>query len=335
MTQRTQVFKNILSGVMLLLTGIGTAAVLAIRIWLTPSVRDWETGLFSPNYLAIGVMLLCLAALLVMGRLCGPDRREIAGRPAMALGIVLLMAGATLAIYEAVNLWGALSDLFSAVDALAAIPGSVSLFSPILQVVQSLVGVASGGTLILLCMRLFSEGATRRGIAQWSALLPVVWMWLRLLTYEMSYASMIRLEDSFFGFVMLLLEMWFLFKLARYVAGVGRVSMGSLLGCSLSTALFALTAPAVRLCMYLLQDFSSYEASLATAEDFAIGCLAAAVALTLALSLDPVQESAPSEVDAEAAAEFASSEAYIVADLLTASSDEEGESDSDEDSSAE
>ncbi len=332
MTQKNNVLQNILTGVMLLLAGVGTVAVVAMRVWLTPAVRDWETGLFSSNYLVIGLMLLCLIALLVMGRLCGPDRREITGTPSAALGVTVLVTGLALAVCEGLNLLGALPTLLDTIR--TSMLGGAGLFSPILQVLQCVAGIAAGGTLILLSMRLFSEGATRRGIAQWSALLPVVWMWLRLINYEMSYASMVRLADSFFGFVMMLLEMWFLFKLARYVAGVGRVPMGSLLACSLSTALFALSAPVVRLCMYLLQDNAAYEASLATVVDFAIGVLAAGVALTLALSRDAVQESVPSSVDAEAAAEFASSEAYVVADLIDLSPDEEG-TDSSEETNAE
>lgn len=325
MTQTSQVLKNILTGVMLLVAGVGTLAVLALRIWWAPAVRDWETGLFSPNYLVIGVMLLCLVALVVMGRLCGPDRREITGRPSLALGIVLLVAGVILAAGEVLTL---LDSVPAVQDALARLSYTnakeAELFPTILKSLQGVAGLVGGGTLVLLGMRLFSEGGVRRGIAQWSALLPVLWTWLRLINYEMSYSSMVRLEDSFFGFVMLLMEMWFLFKLARYVAGVGRVSMGTLLACSSATALFALTAPVVRLCQYLLQDFASYEVSLATASDFAMGLLAAAVALTLALSTDPVQESAPSAVDAEAAVEFASSDAYLVADLVAVSPDEEG-----------
>ena len=93
MTQRNDVFKNIMTDVMLLLTGVGALAVIAMRVWLTPSVRDWETGVFSASYWVIGLMLACLVALLVMGRLCGTDRREITGRSSMALGVVLLLSG--------------------------------------------------------------------------------------------------------------------------------------------------------------------------------------------------------------------------------------------------
>lgn len=328
MTQTTAALRHLLSRVMLIVAGAVTAAVLVMRIWLMPSVRDWETGLFSPNYLVIALMLLCLVALVVMGRLCDPDRRDVTGRPAMALGVSLLVAGLVLAGYEAFELYKNVPVLWDALRLLSvAQPGSVSLFPSILQILQNLSGVTGGGALVLLSLRLFSEGSIRRGIAQWSALLPVVWMWLRLINYEMSYTSMVRMQDSFFGFVMLLLEMWFLFKLARYVAGVGQVSMGSLLACSLSTAVFALTAPVVRLSMQLMGDYAAYAASLSTVVDFALGGLAAVVAVALVLTPEPVQESAPSSVvDAEAAAEFASSDAYIVAELVTSSPDEEGES---------
>ena len=325
MTQRSDVFRNIMTGVMLLLTGLASLAVIAMRVWLTPAVRDWETGLFSTNYWVIGLMLVCLVALVVMGRLCGTNRREITGRCSVAMGVVLLLTGVTLAVSEVLSLLGAFPNLTNAISMLGFMPDGVSLFSPSLQVLQNVIGVASGCMLVLLSMRLFSEGATRRGIAQWSVLLPVVWMWLRLVNYEMSYASMVRIEDSFFGFVMMLLEMWFLFKLARYVAGVGNVSMGSLLACSLSTAMFALTAPVVRLCMYLLQDYAAYEASLATAVDFVVGVLATGVALALAFSHKEVQESSSKASDSTEV--LPASDAFIVADLIDVSPDEEGASD--------
>lgn len=324
MLQITAALKQLLSRVMLLAAGVVAAAVVAMRIWLMPSIRDWETGLFSPNYLVIILMLLCVVALVVVGRLCGPDRRDITGRPALSLGIALLVAGLVLVGYEVVQATNNIPALLGMMSLLSVVePGSVTLLPTILQVVQNAIGIAGGGALILLALRLFSEGNIRRGIAQWSALLPVVWMWVRLINYEMSYSSMVRLQDSFFGFVMLLMEMWFLFKLARYVSGVGQVSMGSLLACSLSTAVFALSAPIVRLSMWLMGDYAAYASSLSTVVDFAIGALVAVVAVALVLTPEPVQESKPSTVDAEAAAEFASSEAYIVADLVTSVSDDE------------
>lgn len=327
MKQRTEAFIDMISRLMLLITGVGTVVVLAMRIWLMPAVRDWETGLFSNNYWVIGIMLFCLVAVLVMGYLCGPDRRDIVGHPSLALGASLLVAGLALAIGELLNLLAVFPDLRDWISIMSAGGNPSATFgNPLFVALQGVIGIAGGGALIMLGLRLFSEGGVRRGIVQWSALLPVLWMWLRLINYEMSYSSMVRLEDSFFGFMMMLLEMWFLFRLARYVAGVGRVSMGSLLGCSLVTALFSLTAPVVRLCMYLLQDFASYEESLATVSDFAVGLLAATVAVALYLSDDSDQPSGPSEVDAAAAVEFASSEAYLVAELITSVPEEETES---------
>ncbi len=327
MKQRTEAFIDMISRLMLLIAGVGIVAVLAMRIWLMPAVRDWETGLFSNNYWVIGMMLFCLVALLVMGYLCGPNRRDITGRPSLLMGVALLVAGLALAVGELLNLMSVIPELRNWITMMKVGAAQADTFGSLpLQVLQGVVGIAGGGALIMLGMRLFSEGGVRRGIAQWSALLPVLWMWLRLINYEMSYSSMVRLEDSFFGFMMMLLEMWFLFRLARYVSGVGRVSMGSLLGCSLVTALFSLTAPVVRLCMYLLQDFASYEESLATVSDFAVGLLAAIVAIALYFSDEGVQSSGPSEVDAAAAEEFASSDAYLVAELITSVPEEENES---------
>ena len=109
---------------------------------------------------------------------------------------------------------------------------------------------------------------------------------------------------------MFILEMLFLFKLARYVTGVGKVQAGMLLFYSMGTALFALSAPIVRVCMYLLQDSEAYLASRqAGAADFAVGLLALMVGISLVHSAaHPVQVEEPEGAEASASSDEASAE---------------------------
>lgn len=250
-----------------------TAAVIAMRLWLLPAAADWQTGLFTSNYWVIGLMLAALIAFGVLSYLAGPVRREIVGTPAavtalasMLLGLVMMGSGGL----ELLRMYGVLEG------------GHISEVGPTLPTLEHAFCLLGGAAMIRLGLAMLSEGGTRRGIAQWSILAPVLWTWFRLIGYEMSYASMVRIEDNFFGFVMLVVEMLFLFRLARYASGIGRVSAGSLMFHAMATTLFAVSGPLVRLGMYLLQDHMAYDAyHLAGPLDIAVGIFALVVGVSL------------------------------------------------------
>lgn len=282
---------------------LATVATVLLRVWLTPAERDWDTGLFSANHLVIGVMLTALAVLFVLSCLVRRDRQEIAGRASMPTAVVLLGAGAVLVVTGVVGLIGLMQKG-------APSTAQASVLVKVLGLLETLFAVLGGVALVRMGLTLVSEGATRRGMAQWDALAPVLWMWFRLAAYEASYASTVRVSNSFFYFVMFILEMLFLFKLARYVTGVGKVRAGMLLFYSMGTALFALSAPVVRVCMYLLQDSEAYLASRqAGAADFAVGLLALTVGISLVHSAaHPVQVEEPEGAEASASSDEASAE---------------------------
>ncbi len=276
-------------GLLKAMTYIGggvTVAVILMRIWLVPTAADWQTGLFPPNYWVIGLMLAALIALGVMSRMAGSVRRELTGRGAVFTAIAALIMGLTMVITGGIDLLtydGVLGDGYALINAA----------SPILPLLEHLFCLLGGAAMIRFGFALLSEGATRRGIAQWSILAPVMWMWMRLINYEMSYASMIRIEDNFFGLVMFIVEMLFLFRFARYVSGIGGVSAASMLFHTMATAIFALSGPLVRVGMYLLQDSEAYAAyHLAGPIDVAVGVFAFVVGVAL-LSGAPALQSAP------------------------------------------
>lgn len=272
--------------VMMLLGVLSTVATVLLRVWLLPARRDIETGLYTSHYGVILLMLGTLAVLAVLAFLMRSDRHEIVGRPARTLAIITLLTGVVMGVYgilDGLTYFGIIGD------GTQQNVGLPMLFS-VLQILQALFGLLGGVALVRLGLTLAAEGGTRRGMAQWSMLAPVLWMWVRLASYEMSYASMVRLEDSFFGFVMFIFEMLFLFKLARYTAGIGRVSVGHLLFYSLAAALFSLSGPMTRVGMYLLGDSEAYAAyHLAGPVDFAIGVLALAVGISLLFSVSTHQ----------------------------------------------
>ena len=259
---------------MLWLGVLGTVATVVLRICLTPGERDWDTGLFASNRLVVVVMLSLLVLLALLAYLARADRCEISGRGATPTAVALLAAGGVLAVASGIRLIG-----FMQISPFAT---EERLLMPILQLLEVLFGLLGGVAFVQMGLTLLSEGATRQGMAQWRALAPVLWMWFRLATYEASYASTVRVSNSFFYFVMFILELLFLFRLARYVSGVGKVTAQSLLFHAMSTALFALSAPIVRLSMYLLQDSEAYQAAQqAGVTDFAVGVLALTVGVSL------------------------------------------------------
>ena len=260
-----------------------SALVVLLRVWLLPAAADWQTGMFTSNYWVIGLMVAALVALMTFNYLSGPIRREIVGSSAVAVGLASLVCGVAMVAFGALDLLG----LFGITDGFLVVPDRVLL--PALEYGFCLLG---GVALIRLGLALMSEGGTRRGIAQWSILAPVLWAWFRMISYEMSYASMVRIEDNFFGFVMLIVEMLFLFRLARYTSGIGRVSAGSLMFHAMATAIFALSGPLTRVGMYLLQDNLAYDAyNLAGPVDLTVGVLALVVGIALLSGKETLQPS--------------------------------------------
>ena len=284
---------------------VATVAVILMRVWLVPTAADWQTGLFDNNYWVMGVMLLALVALAVMGRLAGPARREIGGRGALWVALASLLAGLVLAVTGGI----ALLRYYGVLVADTVVERSV------MNLLEHVFALLGGAALIRFGLALMSEGATRRGIAQWSILAPVMWMWFRLINYEMSYASLVRIEDNFFGFVMLILEMLFLFRLARYASGIGRVSAGSMQWYSMAAAVFAVSGPLTRVIMYLLGDNMAYDAYyLAGPVDMAMGVLALVLGVALVNGTVPIQPSVsdtPEERVEEDASAVASAESLL------------------------
>ena len=53
---------NTMARIMTALGGLGAVAIVLLRVWISPSQRDMDTGLFATNWPVIGLMLLILLA---------------------------------------------------------------------------------------------------------------------------------------------------------------------------------------------------------------------------------------------------------------------------------
>lgn len=286
--QQTDFERYVLMRIMAYITAGLTLALVVLRVWVLPSSLDWDTGLFAPGSLIMTGTLLSLAAMAVLGYMASGPRHEMYGLGCKLTAVALLLTGVVMAVVEGI----AIVDSMYILREAAHVQGQ-PLLTASLQVAQNVFGILGGLALLLLSLRMLSEGITRRGIAQWSVLLPVLWMWLRLVNYEVSYASMVRLSDSFFGLLMIIFELVFLFKMARYMSGVGRMRVGVMAFYSMATAALALSAPIVRMIMFLMGDSAAYQAHhLAGLVDFVIGLTALAMGLSLMAATIKAQEDA-------------------------------------------
>ena len=301
---------------------LGAVALVLLRVWVMPAQRDIDTGLFAPN---VFVIVLSCVLLAVLGALVfvmhGGPRREIVGKPSLVLSMVLLIVGAVMVLLGGLDLWTALRT--PSYD-------DVSLIVRVLPWLQAAFCVLGGLALAMLGLRLASEGSTRRGMAQWSMLLPVLWSWFVLANYEMSPDSMVRVTDGgFFNLAMYIMEMLFLFRFASYVAGVGRNGIGSVLFFSAGATVFALSNPLVSLLMYLLQDLEAASAAGAgSLVDLAVGVLALTVTVTLCQSYSaPVEEESVEEAEDGAAWEEPSEALLDMAFIEESDGEEESSED--------
>ena len=264
---------------MVWLSGLTALAAMLLRVLLMPTLRDSETGRFVTSWIVVAVLLATLAVLAVLGTRVRTPRLEIGGKWTVPVSLALMAAGGSILLSTLWDVW----RWFSVGQLPPPDTAMVTPVSGIAVMLTFIFGILGGVVLIRLGLLLTAEGTTRRGMVSWGALAPVLWMWFRLARYEMSYASAVGLSETFYDFMLFIFELLFLFKMARYVSGIGKVRSGSLLFFATATAIFALSGPLTRLCMYLLGDSEAYLASqLAGLPDFALGVLALVFAGALA-----------------------------------------------------
>lgn len=257
---------------------IGAAVLLVLRVALMPLLRDADTGHFNSNLPALLFLVVMLSAMAVAAYLTPRERVEIPASRALPTALSGILAGVALGVLALTETF---RWLFSGV---LPPPGQIQLntLTQLVMYAMLLFGILGAVALVLWGLRVASEGGTRRGMSAFGALAPVMWTWCRLAWYEMSYASTVGWSEKAYDFLMVIFEMLFLFKLARFVSGIGKASTGELLLYAMATAMFALSGPLVRVCLYFTAGAEAYLASeLAGLADLGIGLLA----LTFAWSL--------------------------------------------------
>ena len=251
----------------------GTAALLTARVAMMPLLRDTDTGRFANNVPAMVMVAVVLLAMALFSLCMTRERIDVPASRALPTGLTAVLAGGLLGVS---SLWDIYRYYF---EKILPSPGQMQMntFTQLVLIGYLLFGVLGAIALVRFGLLTISEGGTRRGMSAFGALAPVMWVWFRLAWYEMSYANTVGWSEKFYDFLMVIFELLFLFKLARFVSGVGKTTTGGMLFLSMATALFALSGPLTHVLVYFTGGAEAYQASnLAGIADLGIGLSALA-----------------------------------------------------------
>ncbi|MCL2488666.1 MAG: hypothetical protein FWE80_08280 [Oscillospiraceae bacterium] len=216
------------------LTVLCTAVLAVLRILLPPPVLpNGNTDI--PYYMIIGTV----AALAVLFVLCAPLRGKarFTRSGLLPVGIAgslygLLLFGETLA--QALNYF---------FEQISPPPANYTggVMDTVLTYALMVLGLTGG--LALLWVGLTWAGGRRQQSFSLLALPAVLYQWVRLARYELSYASAVDVGRTFFDFMVFVFALMFLFSLARLIAGTGKPKR--VMFFAAGSALFSLSAAAV------------------------------------------------------------------------------------------
>ena len=224
---------------------------------------------------------LCLAALLAAAvvLLCGAKQKPlliVTETPAKVLGVVTALVGVMLLLFSASQAMALLKGIYPYPQPAV---GTGPLLGNIIVWATDISGIGGGVVFILGGIQWFTSGATQRGRFGAAALLPVVWLWGRLVWYMTSFASAVNRFSSLTEAVLLLLEMLFLLSFARYLSGVEETAPRFTVPLSLCTAMVGAAVWLVRLFAILRESQTLYvETELIVFPDFGLLLLAAVFA---------------------------------------------------------
>lgn len=275
-----------------LLTAVLVPVVIGLRLAFPPQVK--ANGQSSVSYILIGALALML---LVLFGLFGKNRGEIrlTSRlvvPPACLGVLF---GVTLLLSTLYDIY-----VFVSQDGKTPPPGEelTGSIDGLLLICMFIFGVLGGLFVIHLSLRWLAGRGTQNTGMSYLALTPVLWMWMRLARYNLSYASAVDISKSFYDFVMFIFTLLFLMSFARFAAGLG--SPKRLTFYAAGAALFGLSGPATHYLFQLVGNSRAYKATqLATITDFTLGLFALCLMFVLAFGKpeedlpEPAQDTTP------------------------------------------
>lgn len=185
-----------------------------------------------------------------------------------------------------------------------------------------LFGVLGGLFLVAQGFRWYRGNRGSKGVLAFASLAPLVWVWMRICRYEVSYFSSLKVFRHWYDLLLLIFEMLFFLALSRFVTRTGGGRF--LFGLSLSTGVLAVMACVTRAAMVLLGEREAFDScGLLTAADLGVAVLAFGVALSHRPAVDGEEEE--EESDEEAPKEDGEEDDYLLLDMPASLSDEEDE----------
>lgn len=270
---------------------LATIVTTVLRVVLSPHMQD--TGASSLSYCIIGVILVSMVVIVVL---------VLAGGKEYPKAVEMGKHGRSMVAYSEM-FFGSILLVSSLYDAMKWLSTGKTP-APNTTIINSLDGITLFLTLVfgilaalfMIWIGIVMYGGRLKQSANLSltALAPVVWIWVRLVRYEVSYASAVQVSQSFYDFIMLIFTMLLLFSYARYISGIGGRSPRTLLICALCTMLMSISGTITSLILYASVETQALQYSrLAGFADFGAGVFAICVALALVFSKQEPAELKP------------------------------------------
>lgn len=265
------------------------ALTTVLRVIITPRMQETDTGVFKVSYFIIGFMMAAVAVLAVMtiaGRRGISHPNDIPRRERMPVSVSAIVLGVALIISSVFDWWQWMAFGLTPPPSERVISG---LDAATLAATLAF-GVMAGIFFVYLGHKLVGEGPVISPVFSLAALTPVIWIWVRIVRYEISYSSAIPVEQSFYDFVMVISTMLFLFSFSKYISKTAKqdTTRQPLPFFSLCAALMSLSGTVTSVLLYMLGETDAYNASrLAGFVDFCIGVFALCTSVVLIFGSRP------------------------------------------------
>ncbi len=279
------------------ITLVATVLTTVMRILLTPEMQDTQTGTFHVSYIVIGVMLISMILIAFFSLIRNSDTLHIGEiplhnrAPVKVAGVLLGLSLMLSSLFD-MFMWAVYGQTPPPNETVIGRLDSISLTFTLIF------GILAGMYFLWLAVKLNENKMQSSPARSLAALSPVVWIWVRLVRYQVSYASAIQVERSFYDFVMLIFTMLFLFSFAQYIAKINRRPPRMLIFYSLCTALNSLSGPVVVVALFLMGESEAFNSSrLAGLSDFAVGMFALCTAISLIFVNEKIDDNAQDSVE--------------------------------------
>lgn len=274
------IMQSVLKKWMLWLTVAAAAGMLFLRLVAAP--RGWlpAAGGLEPGTWASLFGCIIMVVNFILCRCCRAPAAPVDRRQLASVSTVSILCGAALLICTLfdVGIWIA--------DGRTPAPNEVIIsgIDGLLLILMFVFGALGGVFLVMLGFSWLTRNVSQHGQMRLMALAPMVWAWMRLARYVVSYSSAVDVKKNLGEFLMLIFTILFFFSFARYVAAVGKAGRKTpmLLFYACGAFLFSSTSAVTRLAGYWIEGVVSETAQMAGAADMAVGLLALAVAIGVA-----------------------------------------------------